>query len=134
MHSVVRHERILTLLRQHGLVSVRRLAREVRASDMTVRRDLAHLCDEGLVRKLHGGAVLAAGKGEETHFSATRQEHVEEKRAIAKEAAALVAPRSVVALPGSSWLMTGLSTPCTRTMPSGSRPTSACSSARRKSG
>ena len=62
MHSVVRHERILTLLREHGLVSVRRLAREVRASDMTVRRDLARLCDQGLVRKLHGGAVLAAGK------------------------------------------------------------------------
>jgi len=79
-------------------VSVRRLAREVRASDMTVRRDLARLCDQGLVRKLHGGAVLAAGKAEETHFSATRQEHVEEKRAIAKEAAALVASRSVVAL------------------------------------
>jgi len=98
MHSVVRHERIVTLLKQHGLVSVRRLAREVRASDMTVRRDLAHLCDQGLVRKLHGGAVLAAGKGEETHFSATRQEHVEEKRAIAKEAAALVTPGSVVAL------------------------------------
>jgi DeoR/GlpR family transcriptional regulator of sugar metabolism len=64
---------------------------------MTVRRDLADLCDQGLVRKLHGGAVLTAGKTEETHFSTTRQEHAEEKRAIAKEAAALVAPGSVVA-------------------------------------
>jgi DeoR family fructose operon transcriptional repressor len=50
------------------------------------------------VRKLHGGAVLEVGKAEEAHFSTTRQEHVEEKRAIAKEAAALVVPGNVVAL------------------------------------
>jgi DeoR/GlpR family transcriptional regulator of sugar metabolism len=98
MHSLIRRERILALLQQHGLVSVRRLAREVRASDMTVRRDLAFLCEQGLVRKLHGGAVLATGKAEEAHFSATREMHVQEKRAIAKEAAALVVPGSVVAL------------------------------------
>jgi DeoR/GlpR family transcriptional regulator of sugar metabolism len=65
---------------------------------MTVRRDLAFLCEQGLVRKLHGGAVLATGKAEEAHFSATREVHAEEKRAIAKEAASLVAPGSVVAL------------------------------------
>ena len=98
MRSVIRHERILALLRQHGLVSVQQLARAVRASDMTVRRDWAHLVDRGLVHKLHGGAVLEGGKAEESHFSTTRQEQVEEKRAIAKEGAALVAPGSVVAL------------------------------------
>jgi len=98
MHSLIRQERIVALLKQHGLVSVRRLARAVRASDMTVRRDLVHLCCRGIVRKLHGGAVLEMGKAEETRFSTTRQEHVEEKRAIAKEAAALVPAGSVVAL------------------------------------
>jgi len=98
MHSLIRQERILELLKQHGLVSVRRLAREVRASDMTVRRDLALLGNRGLVRKLHGGAALEMRKAEEAHFSTTRQEHVEEKRAIAKEVAALVSPGCVVAL------------------------------------
>ena len=98
MHSLIRRERILALLKRHGLVSVRRLARAVRASDMTVRRDLAQLRDRGMVRKLHGGAVLEVGKAEETPFSTTRQECVEEKRAIATDAAALVAPGSVVAL------------------------------------
>jgi DeoR/GlpR family transcriptional regulator of sugar metabolism len=98
MHALLRHERILDLLRQHGLVSVQRLARTVRSSEMTVRRDLAHLAAEGLVRKLHGGAVLAVDKAKESHFAATREEHVEEKRAIAKLAASLIAPGSVVAL------------------------------------
>jgi DeoR/GlpR family transcriptional regulator of sugar metabolism len=94
----MRQQRILALLKQHGVVSVGRLARAVRASEMTIRRDLAALRDRGLVRKLHGGAVLEVGKAEESHFSKTRQEHVEKKRAIAKEAAALVSPGSVVAL------------------------------------
>ncbi len=98
MHSLLRQQKILTLLELHGVVSVGRLARAVRVSEMTVRRDLATLRDRRLVRKLHGGAVLEVRKAEESHFSESRQEHVEEKRAIAKETAALVSPGSVVAL------------------------------------
>ncbi len=74
-----------------------RLARSVRASEMTVRRDLVLLCDRGLVHRLHGAAVLEKGKAEESPFSNARQEHVEEKEAIAKEAATLVSPGSAVA-------------------------------------
>jgi DeoR/GlpR family transcriptional regulator of sugar metabolism len=96
--SLLRQQKILALLKQHGVVSVGRLARSVRASEMTVRRDLAVLRDRGLVRRLHGGAVLERGKTEESPFSNARQEHVEEKEAIAKEAATLVSPGSVVAL------------------------------------
>ncbi len=98
MHSLLRQQKILALLKQHGVVSVGRLARSVRASEMTVRRDLAVLGDRGLVRRLHGGAVLASGKAEELPFSNARHEHVEEKEVIAKEAAALVPAGSVVAL------------------------------------
>ena len=75
-----------------------RLARSVRASEMTVRRDLVVLRDRGLVRRLHGGAVLERGKAEESPFANARQEHVEEKEVIAKEAASLVSSGSVVAL------------------------------------
>jgi DeoR/GlpR family transcriptional regulator of sugar metabolism len=98
MHPLIRHQKILALLEGRGVVSVGRLARSVRASDMTVRRDLSLLRDRGLVRKVHGGAVLEVRKAEESHFSATRQERVDEKRAIAKEAATLVSSGSVVAL------------------------------------
>ena len=98
MHPLIRQRKILALLEHDGVVSVGRLARSVHASEMTVRRDLVLLRDRGLVRKVHGGAVLEIRKAEETHFSATRQERVEEKRAIAKEAATLVSPGSVVAL------------------------------------
>jgi DeoR/GlpR family transcriptional regulator of sugar metabolism len=79
-------------------MSVGRLARSVRASEMTVRRDLVVLGDRGLVRRLHGGAILERGKAEESPFSNARREHVEEKEVIAKQAAALVSSGSVVAL------------------------------------
>lgn len=98
MHWLLRQQKILALLKQHGVVSVGRLARAVRASEMTVRRDLAALGERGLVRRLHGGAVLERGKAEESPFANARQEHVEEKEVIAKEAAALVSPGGVVAL------------------------------------
>jgi DeoR/GlpR family transcriptional regulator of sugar metabolism len=95
---LLRQQKILALLKQHGVISVGRLARSVRASEMTVRRDLTVLRDRGLVRRLHGGAALEIGKAEESPFSSARQEHVEEKEVIAKEAATLVSPGSVVAL------------------------------------
>ena len=98
MHALIRQQRILDLLDRHGLVSVARLARSVRASEMTVRRDLAVLHEHGQVRRVHGGAVREVRKAEELHFSATREEHVEEKRLIGKEAAALVPSGSVVAI------------------------------------
>src|SRR3990172_6660800 len=98
MHSLIRQQRILILLKQRGVLSVGWLARSVRASEMTVRRDLAALRDRGLVRKLPGGPVMEGAKPEEPHFSRPRQERVEENRATAKEAAALVSPGSVVAL------------------------------------
>lgn len=97
MHSLLRQQKILALLKRHAVVSVGRLARSVRASEMTVRRDLSVLGDRGLVRRLHGGAVLERGKAEESPFSNARHEHVEEKEGIAKEAATLVSPGNVVA-------------------------------------
>ncbi len=98
MLPLLRQQKILALLKQHGVLSVGRLASSVRASEMTVRRDLVALGDRGLVRRLHGGAVLERGKAEESPFSNARQEHVEEKEAIAKEAGTLVSAGSVVAL------------------------------------
>jgi DeoR/GlpR family transcriptional regulator of sugar metabolism len=98
MHALIRRQKILALLQPDGVVSVGRLARAVRASEMTVRRDLAVLCDRGLARRVHGGAVLQAGKAQEPPFASARQEQAREKDLIAKEAAALAAPGSVVAL------------------------------------
>ena len=98
MHFLIRQQKILTLLKEHGLVSVQRLARTLGVSEMTVRRDLGVLRDRGLVRKVHGGAVVEIPKGQEPQFTSKREQRTSEKQLIAKEAASLAPPGSVVAL------------------------------------
>lgn len=52
-----RHERILSAVRRDGVVSVAVLAEELQVALMTVRRDVNHLADLGLLRRVHGGAA-----------------------------------------------------------------------------
>src|SRR5689334_11627666 len=52
-----RFGRILELLAEDGSVAVADLARELRVSNATVRRDLRSLSDQHLVERMHGGAV-----------------------------------------------------------------------------
>src|SRR3954468_6270207 len=56
-----RRARILSALRLAGFVSIAALARDLRVSQMTIRRDLHALEDRGHVRVVHGGASLAPG-------------------------------------------------------------------------
>ncbi len=53
-----RQGRILRLLRLHGSVDVSTVAEHLNVSAMTIRRDLAHLAEQGIVERVHGGAVL----------------------------------------------------------------------------
>lgn len=53
-----RHGRIIRLLRLHGSVDVTQLARQLGVSAMTIRRDLAALAGQGILDRVHGGAVL----------------------------------------------------------------------------
>ena len=48
---------ILARVREDGGVRVADLARDLGVSDMTVRRDLELLHNQGLIEKVHGGAT-----------------------------------------------------------------------------
>jgi DeoR family glycerol-3-phosphate regulon repressor len=91
-----RRDLILDLVRERDRVTVESLAQELDASPETIRRDLAELASRGVIRKFHGGAasVEAAvfGAKVEGSFLARMQEHLREKRAIARRAAALFSP------------------------------------------
>ncbi len=56
-----RRTRILAALRRLGFLSITDLARDLRVSPMTVRRDLHMLESSGDVRLVHGGASIAPG-------------------------------------------------------------------------
>ncbi|MEE7456070.1 DeoR family transcriptional regulator [Methylorubrum populi] len=53
-----RHEEILSQLAQTGRVGVTSIAAVLAVSDETIRRDLKMLEERGLLRRIHGGAVL----------------------------------------------------------------------------
>ena len=85
-----RRNRILTRLRQEGKVSVEELAALFRVSPQTIRTDLDHLAERGLLRRTHGGAMPLSGTLYEPVYSQRQVMRHAQKRAIALEAASLV--------------------------------------------
>lgn len=90
--AAVRLDRIRELLRSEECVSIVQLAELFGVSEMTARRDLAKLEDEGQIKRTHGGAMAAERMIFEFDFRARRQTHRKEKRAIAREALKFVQP------------------------------------------
>lgn len=94
-----RQSYIAERVRERGAVRVSDLTRELRVSDMTVRRDLDQLARQGVVDKVHGGATLPGRSStDEPGFEAKSAYERAEKDAIARLAATLVRPGFAVGL------------------------------------
>lgn len=98
MNSHKRHQTILELIEEQGSVQVSDLCTRFGVSEMTIRRDLAHLEQTGLVRRVYGGAVSARGRSYEPPFLTRAGEHREEKERIGRLAASLVHDGDSIAL------------------------------------
>lgn len=85
------------LVREHGSVRGSDLVRVLGVTDETIRRDLARLAEQGVVRRAHGGAV-AIRPGDETDTAFRLREHAAEKIAIGQRAVELVADGSTIIL------------------------------------
>ena len=57
-----RREAILEVLRRDGSVRVSQMTESTGVTPVTIRRDIAQLEEEGIVRRVHGGAVLIGGR------------------------------------------------------------------------
>lgn len=98
-----RRDRILELVRANGTMSLRDIAAKVRASEVTVRRDVRALEAEGLVDRRRGGAALPGRIGHEQSYSGKSGQCAAEKAAIAAFAARLVRPGDAISVgPGST--------------------------------
>ncbi|MEE1927270.1 DeoR/GlpR family DNA-binding transcription regulator [Streptomyces sp. TRM 70351] len=94
---------IVEEVRRRGGVRVGELTRRLGVSDMTVRRDLDALARQGVLEKVHGGAVpVAQASTHEPGFEAKSALELPAKQDIARAAAALVGPGSAVALSGGT--------------------------------
>ncbi|OIV35345.1 ArsR family transcriptional regulator [Mangrovactinospora gilvigrisea] len=90
-----RHERLLRLLREQGVLPVRELAARLDVSEATVRRDLDGLQTAGLLTRVYGGAVA---RRTERPFGEVEVDEPDQKDAVAAAAAALVQDGETVLL------------------------------------
>ena len=91
-----RQSLILQAVRSDGSARVSDLTQQLGVSDMTIRRDLEVLAKDGLVEKVHGGAVLPGShNAHEPGFEDRLVLERPEKSSIARAAAGLVRPGKI---------------------------------------
>ncbi len=98
-----RSKEILQQLLRDGELSVERLAKRLKISTSTVRRELTELERAGLLRRTHGGAMRVEPMLYEpfrhvSSFSAQEQLHAAEKRRIGLAAAEIIRDGEIIAL------------------------------------
>lgn len=100
MLTAQRKQIILDRLKSHGQVAVTDLSQEWQVSEDTIRRDLRDLASEGLVQRVHGGALPASpalGK-----YDFREQLSIDVKSRLGKAAAAIIQNGQVVAIDGGT--------------------------------
>ncbi|MGB7983127.1 MAG: DeoR/GlpR family DNA-binding transcription regulator [Candidatus Nanopelagicales bacterium] len=104
MYAQERQAAILDLARDAGRVEVARLAEELDVTPETVRRDLSALARTGLIRRVHGGAILAEANanGFEPALAVRESVHTREKARIAHAALDWLPEQGAIALDGGS--------------------------------
>lgn len=100
MLTVQRKQFLIEKLRQEGRLVARDLAQELGLSDDTVRRDLREMARDGLLQRVHGGALPASPAT--GNLAARRTIAPDDKQAIGRAAARLVQPGQVVFVDGGT--------------------------------
>lgn len=87
-----RDAQILQEVLRRQFVSTADLARQFGVSQVAIRRTLAALEQNGLVRRVHGGVQAVARAGQTAQYDARLLDSVPAKRAIGQAASALIQP------------------------------------------
>src|SRR5579884_756371 len=100
MLTAERRQYILAILQRDGKVVARQLSEELGLSEDTIRRDLRDLATDGLLLRVHGGALPRSPAT--AKFSARQSQALSAKSAIARAAAQLVRNGQVVLMDGGT--------------------------------
>lgn len=98
MVSTDRLRQITDAVRESGRRSVTELAELTGASEMTIRRDLETLAEQGVLERYRGGARSLLLRGDEPPFALRARDGLEVKRRIAAEVASLITDGESVVL------------------------------------
>jgi DeoR family fructose operon transcriptional repressor len=97
-----RQQEILRRATVARIVKVKSLAAELGVHEMTIRRDLDALAEQGYLERVHGGARIRNQAGRESSYQIRVASNVREKDLIAEAAAALVEEGDTVAFDAST--------------------------------
>ncbi len=100
MYREERQRIINEILDKEGNVNVSSLAKTLKVSDMTIRRDLVELEHQGLIQKTYGGAVAVANLhlSNEAHLYERMKVLADEKRRIANHIVHMIEPNEMIFL------------------------------------
>src|SRR5258707_9705526 len=96
---------LIDQLRQRGRVDVAEAAAEFGTAEMTIGRDLDALGQQGVARRVRGGAVSLLMRGEELPFAMREMSAAAAKQRIGAAAAELIADGEAVGLDGGTTVL-----------------------------
>ena len=102
MLEVERFEKIMEYLREKKTAPVNVLAKRLFVSEATMRRDLSELERKGLVKRLHGGAILLDGANQELPLYLRERQNTDAKRIISEKASHHIVEGQTIFLDASS--------------------------------
>ncbi len=105
MLSIERQQKIMELFQIKSFLSVTYLRDQLFFSEATIRRDLEDLEQQGLIRRIRGGAICNTGSSIETPLAIRAAENSTDKKRIAKKAADIVRDNDVLFLDASTTVM-----------------------------
>ena len=97
-----RRHKVLDLISHRGFVGLADLARELQASESTIRRDLDYWHQQGVIKRTHGGAIYI---GDPTTLPALEERsasQIDEKRVVARAAAGRIQDGDAILLDGGT--------------------------------
>lgn len=100
MLTIQRKQHLMDLLRRDGRLVAKTLSDELGVSEDTIRRDLREMAKDGLLQRVHGGALPASPAMAD--FAARGAISTDDKIAIGRAAARLVQPGQVVFIDGGT--------------------------------
>jgi DeoR/GlpR family transcriptional regulator of sugar metabolism len=97
-----RRQLVLDLVSRRGFVALADLAEAVQASESTIRRDLDYWNQQGVLKRTHGGAIYLGDGSSLPALEERTASQIEEKRLIAKAAAARIRDGDALLLDGGT--------------------------------
>ena len=101
--NINRHHKIIEIMEKHGTASVHDLAASLGCTEMTIRRNLDQLQEQGIVKREHGYAYLLKAPRSHSNEQFRRyNDYVSEKKAIAGKAFSMIRPGMSICLDSGS--------------------------------